>query len=90
LKTDLYKLAPDVLLQGVADEMVILNLTDGQYYGLNEVGTRTIQLMSQGENISSIIRCLIEEYEVNPAVLEQDIHDLISELERHALIESVA
>jgi hypothetical protein len=83
-----YKLSSDILLQEVANEMVILNLADGQYYGLNEVGARIIQLMSNGENISSITQTLLEEFDVEQAVLERDIQNLIEELQQHALIES--
>jgi len=90
MKKALYKLAPNVLLQKVADEMVLLNPADGQYYGVNEIGARIIELMSHGTDISSIARQLLEEYDVERTLLEQDIQDLIDKLQQHALIESVA
>ncbi len=85
-----YKLSNDILLQEVANEMVILNLADGQYYGLNEIGARIIQLMSRGEDITSITQNLLEEFDVEQTVLERDVQDLIDELQQHALIESAS
>lgn len=82
-----YKLSSDILLQEVANEIVILNLADGQYYGLNEIGARVIQLMSRGENIDSITETLLQEFDVEQAVLEKDIQTLIEELRQHALVE---
>ncbi len=84
----LYKLSNDILLQEVANEIVILNLADGQYYGLNEIGARIVQLMSRGEDITSITQNLLEEFDVEQTILERDIQDLIDELQQHALIES--
>ncbi len=83
-----YKLSSDILLQEVANELVILNLADGQYYGLNEIGARIIELMSSGEDINSITETLLEEFDVEQTVLERDIQTLIEELQEHALIES--
>ncbi len=82
-----FKLSADILLQEVANEMVILNLADGQYYGLNEIGARIVQLMSRGEDISSITQNLLGEFDVEQSVLERDIQDLIEKLQQHALIE---
>lgn len=82
-----YKLSSDILLQEVANEIVILNLADGQYYGLNEIGARVIQLMSRGEDINSINETLLQEFDVEQAVLEKDIQNLIEELRQHALVE---
>ncbi len=84
------KLAPNVLLQEVADEMVILNPADGQYYGLNEVGARIVQLLQEGKDIPSLKRCLLNEFDVEPDRLERDIHALIEDLRRHALIQNTA
>lgn len=82
-----YKISSDILLQEVSDEMVMLNLADGQYYGLNEIGARIVQLMSQGEDMASITLTLLEEFDVERTVLERDVQKLIDDLQEHALIE---
>lgn len=84
-----FRLAQDVLVQKVANEMVILNPSDGQYYGLDEIGTQIVQRLLAGDDIQSIIRKLTEEYDVGQDQLERDIQALISKLERHALIEDI-
>ncbi len=81
-----YKLAPDILLQRVAEEMVILNPANGQYYGLNDSGARIIALLSDGQDLASIARQMLDEYDVELAPLERDIEALIGELARHGLV----
>ncbi len=81
-----YKLVPNILLQRVADEMVILDPANGQYYGLNDSGARIIMLLSDGQDLASIARQMLEEYDVERAPLERDIQKLIGELTRHGLV----
>ena len=47
-------------------ELVILDLDKGCYFGLDEVGTRVWQLMSEGSTLEQAVERLQPEYEVAP------------------------
>ena len=70
----------------VGEEMVILDLITGTYYGLDLVGARMWQLMEKGESLSSICDTFIEEFDVTPQVLQQDLDILVRNLVDKGLI----
>lgn len=71
---------PDVLFRELDGEMVLLNLKDERYYGLDEVGSRTWQLLSEHGDVQQVIGQLLEEYDVDEERLRSDIAELIDEL----------
>ena len=68
-------------------EAVILNLRSGVYYGLNEVGNRTWNLIQKPKTVKGIKNTLLEEYEVEPESCEHDLLVLLQDLEAAGLIE---
>ena len=95
--TDLFELDPSarliipghVLLRRVEDETVLLNVADEHHYGLDGVGTRTLELAGEGMSIGTLLDTLEREYEVKRAVLEADLLRLIRALHKAGLIELV-
>ncbi len=76
-----------VLCRIVEDEAVLLDLDSGQYYGLNNVGTRIWQLLGAGNSASSIRELVVQEFEVAEAQAEADVEALIEMLlARHLLV----
>lgn len=73
-----YSLNDRVLCRIVEDEAVLLDLDSGQYYGLNNVGTRIWQLLGAGHSASSICELVVQEFEVAEA--EADVEALIEML----------
>ncbi len=81
-----YVLSPSAKLQKVGDEMVVLNLDNGQYYGLNDVGCRIVELLQELRDVEAVLSQLQQEYDVGAETLNRDMQDLLDELERHELI----
>jgi hypothetical protein len=79
-------LSSDAVARGVGGELVILHLGSGTYFGLDEVGTRIWQLLGEGLSTAAVCDRLVEEYEVERAVLERDLEALIGELVEHELV----
>lgn len=79
--------APDVLYQELDGEAVLLNLANEQYYGLDSVGTRMWTLLNTAPSIAAAMDTLLDEYEVEPAQLQTDLHRLINELAAQGLIQ---
>lgn len=72
---------------GIANEVAILNLKSGMYYGLNEVGARIWQLISEPKTVEEVYETVLKEYEVEPECLEQNLLDVLQQLADHGLIE---
>jgi len=83
---DRITLAPDVLIQELAGESVLLNLNSEEYFGLDDIGTRMITLLNQSDSVAIAQAQLLQEYEVEPEQLSQDLLDLIRNLQTHGLI----
>ena len=57
----------NVLFQKLADsedEIVLLDLDSGGYYGLNQIGSRIWCLLQEGNTPSEALDVLIQQYEV--------------------------
>ena len=70
----------DVLAQEVSGEMVLLDLNNEQYLGLNEVGARVWQLLEKISDMKTIYETLLSEYDVESSVLENDLNQLVADM----------
>jgi hypothetical protein len=77
----------DVFMREVAGESVILNLNTEIYFGLDEVGTRMWQVLIETETLQHAYEILLDEYDVEPDILRNDLIGLVEELASHGLIE---
>jgi hypothetical protein len=86
---DRIKLPDDVLISGLQAESVLLNLDSERYYGLNEVGTRMLTLLTSSDSIAAAYNSLLDEYDVEAEVLRRDLVSTIEELAKYGLVEIV-
>ena len=77
----------DQVSSELADETVILKLTDGVYYGLDAVGAHIWQLIQEETTVKAVRDQLLQEYEVSAERCERDLLDLLQELREHGLIQ---
>lgn len=77
---------PDVLLEELNDEAVLLNLEDELYFGLDDVGLRFWQLLQEHKNSQDVINHFLQEYSVNEAEAQKDLAKLILELNGAGLL----
>lgn len=76
----------DVIAQQGANAMLLLNMGDGSYYSLNEVGGRIWELCDGTHTLVQLVSTLSVEYDVPPATLETDIAELLDGLRSKNLI----
>lgn len=81
-----FNIGPRVAATAVADEIVILDLANGTYYGLEAVGARIWGLIGEGKSSGEICKILLEEYEVEQANLVSDVMRLLDDLSARGLI----
>jgi len=85
--SDRVKVPDDILISNLQDESVILNLNSERYFGLDDVGTRMLTALSTSNSIEAAYEVLATEYQVDRAVLRQDMISLIESLLEQGLIQ---
>jgi hypothetical protein len=76
----------EVMVRQVGDETVILDLASGNYYGLDPVGARIWQLLTEGRSLADVRDIMLAEYEVAHEELEHDLDRLLRELLAQGLV----
>ena len=76
-----------VLSTTVDQDVVLLNTLTNQYYSLDEVGAGLWNLLAEGRTLRDAHQALLQDYEVEPAQLEQDLLELIEHLRENGLVE---
>ena len=78
---------PDgVLISHLQEESVILNLESERYFGLDDVGTRFLTVLTSSESIEAAYETLRQEYDVDPHNLRDDLHELVEKLVAQGLL----
>jgi hypothetical protein len=77
----------ELLTTDFGGELVLLNLRDGVYYSLEDVGIRIWQLLRDPVSVAAIRDTLVSEYDVDPARCERDIQRFLGQLAGRGLIE---
>ncbi len=85
--SDRVKIPDGVLISKLQDESVILNLDSERYFGLDDVGTRFLSVLTTSESIEAAYQTLVKEYDVDSEVLRQDLLELVQNLVEQGLIQ---
>jgi hypothetical protein len=80
------QIAPGVLFSELEREAVLLNVTTGKYFGLNEVGTRVWVLLAQHKQLAPVHHALVAEYAVSADQAQRDLVKLVDELTAQGLV----
>ena len=85
-----YKInSEDITYRIIDNEAVILNLDNGYYYSLNEVGTRIWEAIDKRKNLGEILDLLKEKYHMSEKQLKDDLLALAKDLEKEEIIEKI-
>ena len=79
--------AKDAVFSDLAQEVAILNLKSGVYYGLDAVGARIWHLIQESGRVEAILQALLRQYDVEPERCERDLLRLLQDLAAAGLIE---
>ena len=80
--------AKDQVSSDLGEEVVILDLKNGVYYGLDAVGARIWNLIQEPKAVNEIRDVLLDEYEVEPEHCERDLLTLLEKLVAENLVEA--
>ena len=68
-------------------EVLLLDLRAGQFVELNEVAARAFEGVARGESVTEIVNDLVKKFEVDRAVLEDDVRKVLDDLVQRGLVE---
>ncbi len=82
-----FTVAPDVIYQELDGEMVLLDIKSGEYYGIDEIGSRIWTLIEEGKSTEGVKEALLQEYDVDDETCNQQVGAFIEELQGAGLIQ---
>jgi hypothetical protein len=83
---DKISVSPGAIARRVGDELVILNVRSGTYFGLDHVGARIWQLLEEQKGPEEIRDAMLNDYDVSRETFERDFEALIKDLLAQGLV----
>ena len=76
----------DQLAATVDQEVVILSVERGSYYGLDDIGSEIWQWLANEMRVDALCASLTEKYDADKATIEHDVLELLGKLAAEGLI----
>ena len=70
----------------VDEEMVVLHLEHGSYFGFDAVGRRVWELLEQPSTVLKLCERLLEEFDVDESTCRSDVLGYVAELRNAGLV----
>lgn len=71
---------PELVSTDVDGEKVMMNIENGEYFGLDSVGSRIWELIENPIRVEELVNLLIEEFEVSKEQCKSDTLEFLNEL----------
>ena len=71
----------------VDDQIVILDIASGQYFGINDVGALVWDLLEYDTTSDALVKAVLADFDVDQAQAKDDIDALIAQLTEAGLVE---
>lgn len=78
--------SPDQVSGDLDGKVVLLSIENGEYYNMNEVGSRIWALLEKPMTISALVDHLLEEFEVDRPKCEKEIAVFLAQLQKDRLL----
>ena len=79
---------PQVMSRLVDNETVLLDLSSGIYFGLDGVGNRIWESVSEGLNLAETVAVITSEFEVDETQAQSDVIEFARNLVERGLLEA--
>ena len=77
----------DILSAEVGNEVVLMSIDQGVYYGLNPVGARVWSLLGEPVSVQEMCEQIVEEFEVSWEQCQAEVLGLLEDMAQQGLIE---
>lgn len=78
---------PDVMTAEFDGEIVLMDLTEGAYFGLNATSSDIWRHLAEPIRVETLCQALADDYQGDPAAIENDVLTLLRTLETRALLD---
>jgi hypothetical protein len=80
------KRTPEMVFSKLDGEVVMMSVENGEYYGLNEIGSAIWERISEEIKVEDLVRQLMEEYDVERSECEKDTFEFLEEMATKKLV----
>ena len=87
LSSTVIKLSEEVIAQELDGEMVLLDLRNGEYFGINSTGSQIWQDISQGTTLIDIAASLSQSFKLEQEMAAADVVSFVRRLAEMGLVE---
>lgn len=82
----MYKLANGIRSTHGQDGAIVLDITQGQIFNLNPVGSRILELLEHGATEPEIVSVVSREFRTSEDVVASDVCEFINSLREHEIL----
>ncbi|MHB8634684.1 MAG: PqqD family peptide modification chaperone [Thermoplasmatota archaeon] len=83
-----YQRVADALHSDLGDETVLLHMGSGTYYGVEGVGGRIWQALSEPRSEEELVKAIMAEFEVDEPTCRRDVKAFLADLQSEGLVEA--
>ncbi len=76
----------EVVQSKIGDEVVMLDVESGYYFGLNSVASVIWDMMKEKIDLNTLVENLMKEFEVDKETCESDTLELLAEMKEKKII----
>ena len=87
INSSLVRRSPDQVACDMGDEVVILDLKSGMYFGLDVVAASIWTVIEQPASLSAIRDAIMSEYDVDAETCDRDILTFLGQMQAAGLVE---
>ncbi len=79
-------ISPEVIVQTVNDEMVILDMQSEEFFSLDDVGTDIWKYAADTKNLDATVSAIVSDYDVSEEQARRDVTILLEQLAEAGLV----
>ena len=77
----------EVFTSEIDEEVVMMNVDTGRYFGMDDVGSRIWKLLKERIRVKEIVNTLLKEYDVSEEECTNDVIEFLNELKNNNLLQ---
>jgi len=77
----------EIVTTDIDGETVMMSIENGEYYGLDDIGSRIWELIARPIKVSDLIDTLLERFDVDRETCEIDVLKFLNELNEDRILE---
>jgi hypothetical protein len=78
---------PEIMHSAIDEEVVMMSIDQGRYFGLDAMGSRIWNLLEHPMTLGDLCRSLIDAFDVDPELCRREVAVFLGEIEKCGLIQ---